>query len=210
MAKDKKGFILYADLIHVVRKLILKDRENNTNYAGELFYAILMYVNDLELVDINFVVELALEPIKQQLKRDLRNFETVKEKRSEAGKLGAQAKKDKQNVANVNKAKQTSTNEAVIDNDNVKENDIDKDSLYNIDFLLNHYLENEILINAFCKGQKTNKNTVISKLKEFNISLSETDVKMKTWNDYTFHFRNWFKKNKGDTNNGTKPNKPTF
>lgn len=88
MAENKKSFILYVDLISVVEKLIVKDRLNKTNYAGELFYAILRYVNDKELIDIDFIVELAFEPIKLSLKRDLKKFEITKNERSESAKIG--------------------------------------------------------------------------------------------------------------------------
>lgn len=88
MAENKKSFILYVDLISVVEKLIQKDRLNKTNYAGELFYAILRYVNDKEVVDIDFIVELAFEPIKLSLKRDLKKFEIKKNERSESAKIG--------------------------------------------------------------------------------------------------------------------------
>lgn len=88
MAENKKSFILYVDLISVVEKLIIKDRENKTNYAGELFYAILSYVNDKEVIDIDFIVELAFEPIKLSLKRDLKKFEITKNERSESAKIG--------------------------------------------------------------------------------------------------------------------------
>lgn len=86
--EEKKSFVLYADLISVVEKLILKDRADKTNHAGELFFAILKHVNDIELIDIDFVVELALEPIKNQLKRDLKKYNKTVAKRSEAGNLG--------------------------------------------------------------------------------------------------------------------------
>ena len=38
MADDKKAVLFYCDLIHTIEKLILKDRINKTNNAGELFY----------------------------------------------------------------------------------------------------------------------------------------------------------------------------
>lgn len=88
MADDKKGFILYADLITVVEKLILKDRENKTNYSGELFYHILKYVNDKEPIAIDFIVEMAFEPIKLQLKRDLKKYEDKKGQKSISGREG--------------------------------------------------------------------------------------------------------------------------
>ena len=55
-------------------------------------YTVGGFVRDMilerESIDIDFVVELALEPIKNQLKRDLIKYETKIEKRSESGSLG--------------------------------------------------------------------------------------------------------------------------
>ena len=93
MAKDKKSFILYADLITVVTKLVLKDRENKTNYAGELFLTILEFVNDKEPIPVDFIVEMAFEPIKLSLKRDLKKYETYIEKQVANGKKGGRPKK---------------------------------------------------------------------------------------------------------------------
>jgi hypothetical protein len=79
--EEKKSFILYADLIHVIEKL---DDEN----AGKLFKHILAYVNDLQPDPDNIVIELVFEPIKQQLKRDLKRWEKKKDKQSVAGTVG--------------------------------------------------------------------------------------------------------------------------
>jgi len=143
MAKDKKSFILYSDIIHTVEKLTDSD-------AGQLLKHLLRYVNDQNPITDNTLVEIAFEPIKQQLKRDLVKFEDVKVKRSEAGKAGAN--KRWQEIANANKGKQTITKIAVNDNDNV--NVISKDiyrsfahlSITNADVekLLDKYSINEI------------------------------------------------------------------
>jgi hypothetical protein len=108
------------------------------------------YVNDQNPVTDNPLVDIAFEPIKQQLKRDLVKFEDVKGKRSEAGKAGAI--KRWQDIANANKGIQTIANIAVNDNDNV--NVISKDiyrsfahlSISNADIekLLDKYSINEI------------------------------------------------------------------
>ena len=122
MAENKKSFILYTDLIHVVRKLVLKDRENNTNYAGELFLHILEYVNDTGPIPINFIVEMAFAPIKQTLKRDLIKYKIYIEKQRENGRRGGRPKKAKKpNPLSVNP---TQPKKAVSDSDNV--NDITK------------------------------------------------------------------------------------
>jgi hypothetical protein len=79
--EEKKSFVLYCDLIHVLNKL---DDEN----AGKLFKHLLAYVNDLDPEPENIVVELVFEPIKQQMKRDLKRWKNKKEKQSTAGTLG--------------------------------------------------------------------------------------------------------------------------
>jgi hypothetical protein len=80
--RGKKSFVLYTDLKEVVDKL--PDAE-----AGTLFKLILDYVNDLDPKPEGLLMEVAFEPIKQQLKRDLKKWEGIIGKRSDAGKLSA-------------------------------------------------------------------------------------------------------------------------
>lgn len=86
MAENKKAFVLYADLIHTIEKL-------PSDKAGDLFKHILRYVNDLNPTTDDIIIEIAFEPIKQQLKRDLRKYEEKKLQWSEAGKASAEAKR---------------------------------------------------------------------------------------------------------------------
>ena len=72
--KGKKSFILYADYIHTFK--ILNDEK-----AGKLIKTILSYVNDENPQCTDQVIEVAFEPIKQQLKRDLKGWEDKKSKR---------------------------------------------------------------------------------------------------------------------------------
>lgn len=81
MAENKKSFILYADLISTVENL--PDAK-----AGKLFKTILEYVNDRNPEVKDLLVLVAFEPIKQQLKRDLKEWEKERQDRSEAGKIG--------------------------------------------------------------------------------------------------------------------------
>jgi hypothetical protein len=122
MATDKKGFILYADLIHTVNQL-------PSDKAGDLFKHILSYVNDKHPVTEDIVIKIAFEPIKQQLKRDLKKFEEVKIKRSDAGKLSAAKRKEQKeqsstNPTSVKSVEQSSTNPTVSVNVNDNVNDI--------------------------------------------------------------------------------------
>jgi hypothetical protein len=110
MAKDKKGFILYADQIAIFEQL-------PNDKAGELIKFIFSYVNDEDPVTEDLIINLAFTPIKQQLKRDLIKFEETKGKRSEAGKVGAN--KRWQSIANDSKRISPIAKIAVNVNDNV-------------------------------------------------------------------------------------------
>lgn len=86
MAEEKRSFVLYADLIHTVKKM---PKEK----AGELLIAILSYVNDENPVVDDMMVDLVFEPIKRQMKRDLVKYEEKRKYWSDAGKASAEAKR---------------------------------------------------------------------------------------------------------------------
>lgn len=88
MAKDKKSFLLYCDLIHTIGHL-------TDEQAGKLFKHILSYVGDLNPITDDVITNLAFEPIKQQLKRDLKAWEQERKGRSDAGKKGMAKRWDK-------------------------------------------------------------------------------------------------------------------
>jgi len=111
MAEEKKGFILYTDVLHTVEKL-------TDEQAGKLFKHILKYVSDLNPECKDLITEIAFEPIKQSLKRDLLKWGDKKQKRSEAGKIGAN--KRWQNIANDSKRIKPIAN--IADNVNVNVN----------------------------------------------------------------------------------------
>jgi hypothetical protein len=110
MAEEKKGFLLYSDIIHTIEKL-------TDEQAGVLFKHILKYVNDENPECKDLITEIAFEPIKQSLKRDLLKWDDKKQKRSEAGIAGAT--KRWQNMANDSKRIKPIANIAVNVNDNV-------------------------------------------------------------------------------------------
>ena len=126
MATDKKSFILYTDLIHTIESL--KDDE-----AGMLFKHLLRYVNDLNPDAPDRIIQLVFEPIKQQLKRDLKDWEKTIIGKSEGGKKSAEIRKNlkliKDDVSILKSVQHTSTNSTdnvnvnVTVNDNVNVND---------------------------------------------------------------------------------------
>lgn len=121
MAENKKSFLLYADLIHTVKKLPEEE-------AGKLFKLILSYVNDEKpnIDEFELVIQIAFEPIKRQLKRDLEKYKEKQKQWSEAGKLSAKARKDKKKKRPLTTVKDRSTDLTVTVNDNVTVNDIIK------------------------------------------------------------------------------------
>ena len=124
MAENKKSFILYADMASVFEKL-------PDEVAGKLIKIIFDYVNDKNPEVNDLLLQIAFEPIKLQLKRDLKSWEVFREKQSENGKLGGRPKKDKpilenpKNPSLLNKS-QKSLNVNVNDNVNVNVKDINK------------------------------------------------------------------------------------
>jgi uncharacterized phage protein (TIGR02220 family) len=76
MAENKKSFLLYCDIIHTVEKL-------TDEQAGKLLKHTLRYVNDWNPVPEDILTEVAFEPIKQSLKRDLLKYEGIRVKNKE-------------------------------------------------------------------------------------------------------------------------------
>jgi hypothetical protein len=107
MAKDKKTVVIYSDWIATFDKLT--DEE-----AGKLIKHLLRYVND-QNPEADRMTELLFAQMQQQLKRDLKKWEQIKEARSKAGRFGG----IKSGETRRSKTKQNETNEAVNDNVNV-------------------------------------------------------------------------------------------
>ena len=121
MATEKNSFLLYCDIIHTVEKL--KDVD-----AGALLKHILRYVNDQHPVTDNPIVEIAFEPIRQSLKRDLLKYENIRTRNSENAKKRWDAK-ECDRIPNV--PKHTKNADSDIDSDS----DIDKDIKVNKGFV---------------------------------------------------------------------------
>lgn len=138
MAENKKSFVLYADLIHTLRKI--PDAE-----AGILFKHILSYINDENPVTDNILVEVAFEPIKQQLKRDLIKWDSFRQKQSENGKLGGRPKKEESEInpnnPSLNLESQKSLNVNANVSVNVNDDVINKIIASPFDLAFNDFLE---------------------------------------------------------------------
>lgn len=81
MAENKKSFLMYCDWEAIFEQL--DDTE-----AGILIKHIFKYTNDRNPSLTDRMLNIAFEPIKIQLKRDLKKWESEKDKKSDGGKLG--------------------------------------------------------------------------------------------------------------------------
>jgi hypothetical protein len=86
MAENKKSFILYTDQSGVFNQL-------PDEIAGKLIKHIFAYVNDENPISEDLIINIAFEPIKQSLKRDLKRYEEYVEKQSVNGAKGGRPKK---------------------------------------------------------------------------------------------------------------------
>lgn len=133
MAENKKSVIIYAEWIEKFEAL--SDEE-----AGKLIKHLFRYVNDLNPVAPDRIIELSFISIKQSLKRDLKQWEATKESRSKAGKIGGiksgetRKKQSEANEAFASNSKQSEANEAVNVNVNVINNNNTGDESPAIDF----------------------------------------------------------------------------
>ena len=104
MAEGKKSFVLYCDMIHTVE--LLDDAS-----AGKLLKHLLQYVNDKDPQTTDPIIKIAFEPVKQHLKRHLKDWEETREKRSKAGHEGGlksgESRRSKANGASALSLKQT-------------------------------------------------------------------------------------------------------
>lgn len=113
MAEGKKSFLLYCDIAHTVEHLA-------DEQAGKLFKHIVAYVNDKNPETEDLVIRLAFEPIKQQLKRDLKRWGKTRKERSAAGKRGMAKRWGEPDITKDNKPLQTITKDNTVIDDITK------------------------------------------------------------------------------------------
>ena len=190
MAENKKSFILYADLIHTARKLPKAKQ-------AELFMAILGYVNDENPEVKDLVVSVAFEPIKLQLKRDLKRWEKTHERRSEAGKKGMETRwKSKGSITSDNGVMKpiTKITDTVTVNDTVNvtvtEREITPKDFWDLEadkkFTPIHCMTVAMRDEKWVRLNKTSP----EELDVFNDYLERTGDNQKTFLDYKKHFSN--------------------
>jgi hypothetical protein len=197
--EGKKSFVLYSDIIHTVKKL-------PNNKAGELFKLILSYVNDENPTTKDLAVDLVFEPIKQQLKRDLKEWERIRGKRSEAGKASANKRQQvSTSVESVQQKEQVSTvNETVTVsvnvNDSVKRDSLPENSimLFNVEEM---FTKNQIEFERICMLGAKNLAEGAEILHKYHLFLEERDQYPKSKKALRSGFEKWIL-NEKTFNNG--------
>jgi len=215
MAEGKSSFVMYSDWISVFDKL--KDQE-----AGVLIKHIFAYVNDLDPEPKDRLTEIAFEPIKQTLKRDLRKWEGETGTRSDAGKLGnlkrwhpelykqvingeisleiALRQIGSHPIANVaNVAVSVSVSDSDNGSDNVRGSDKSQNLTPNQAFGLRFtqsptQIQNGIRVLRGCKLFDSEKN-LIHLLRQFVSTLDARGENKPNYKDFSSHFISWIPHN---------------
>jgi len=115
MAKDKKSVLLYCDIIHTVEELDDVD-------AGLLFKHYLRYINDQNPEPPTKLIKIVFEPIKQNLKRDLRKWEEKSERNKEIAIAGWEKRKNANAYERIKDDAKNADKDTVIVTDIVKVN----------------------------------------------------------------------------------------
>jgi len=161
MAENKKSFVLYSDSKGLIDQL-------PDDIAGRLFKHIFAYVNDEDPISDELILNIAFEPIKTQLKRDLVKWSNQTEQRRQAGLKSAEIRK--RNTTEINERSISSTdnvnvNVSVNDNvsDNVNESVIllkkETKSIFSFERSLIDYGFDRNLVTDWLKVRKTKKAT---------------------------------------------------
>lgn len=111
MSGCKQSIVIYTDLLQHVQKLSLEE-------AGAVFIAILNYSSTGEIPELSAAADMCFSFIRAQIDRDSEKWESIREKRALAGKIGGVAsgnsrKQNEANEANASSVKQNEANEAV-------------------------------------------------------------------------------------------------
>ncbi|TDX83954.1 DUF6291 domain-containing protein [Epilithonimonas xixisoli] len=186
MAENKNSFIIYTDWKQDFE--FLTDEE-----AGKLIKHLLRFASDENptIENEDRLLQFAAQKMKAVMKKDLKKYEAVIQKRSEAGKKGGvnsgksrTSKQDEANKANASTPKQ---NERV--NDNVNDNVIllKKETKYVVD----DEAENVEKISEFKNFLKTEKQIQMDRLRmahkltdeELDLKIDEFVEKKVSWGD---------------------------
>lgn len=197
MADNKNSFVLYREYIETFEELTNED-------AGQLIKHLFRYVNGLDSKTQNPLVNLAFIPIKQQLKRDLKKYESICERNAKNGAKGGRPKKPTGLIGNPKKPQKADNDD---DNDNDNDNDDDKrkrstdvdpkkfndyasDSLFSVTELAEAYSRSENILSAVSETTGRDVGQLKKYLPEFAKLLISQGRSVETPVEFAKYFRN--------------------
>lgn len=199
MADNKKSVLLYCDIIHTVKELTNEE-------AGILFKHYLSYINDLNPTPPDKLTQIVFEPIKQNLKRDLRKWESKSLKNKNNANMRWDANASERIKSDANDADKVTV--IVTDNVKVKETVKVKD-IFNFKTALLNYGFDEKIVSDWLIVRKNKKasNTetafkgFISEIEQRRCNLNETlaECVKNSWSGFKW---TWID-NLNNKNNGT-------
>jgi hypothetical protein len=186
MAENKNSFIAYLDWGSTFDEL-------DETEAGQLIKLIFNYVRDKDPEAPNRLIKIAFDPIKQDLKRDLKKWVGYIEKQRVNGVKGGRPKETQITQAffeEPKKADNVFVN--VFDNVNVNVNDsLEEPKNENSDVEIEKCLEIALKDERWVRSNKTEKPELLA----FNYYLERLGVYYKVPIDYKSHFSRLKKKN---------------
>jgi hypothetical protein len=198
MASGKKSAVIYCDLITTVEKMSDED-------AGMLLKHFLRYINDLDPEAPNSIVDIVFEPIKQQLKRDLKKWEKKSVRNSEIAKEAWDKRKDANALKRTkNDAKNTVNDNVTVNvtvNDNVNVSDINSEPLKKLEIDFNSFektyqelIFDQLWQEQICMTLRVEQDWLREQLENFlNVEIKLKDDWHKGLRQVKQHFINWLK-----------------
>ena len=185
MAEGKNSFLFYSDWKDIFSEL--KDAD-----AGRLIKHICAYVNDENPIEPTGVIKMALIPIKAQLKRDLKKWESASERNSKIAK--SRWEKVRENANALNGKKENAKNaDTVTDTDTVTDNvtvtvtDTKKKA---IEIFFND-LENSQHLETIAEKNNLSVDQVRIFIPKFRV---KSDLDYPNYNRFINHFKNFVNK----------------
>lgn len=201
MNDDKRSFILYADLEHTVSKL-------PDNVAGQLFKLILQQANDKEPEPDDLLLQIAFEPIRQQMKRDAEKWQRMREKQSENGRLGGRPKKANAFSENPkNPPLFSETQKSLNVNANVTANGNDTVNVKEKNTVRRFTPPTREDVDGYAKSEMIGSETSVDKFHDY-YTANGWKVGRNAMKDWKAAFRNWIKNEKQYQQNGTHQQAP--
>ena len=154
-----------------------------------MFIKIYKELNDKNPETEDLIIQLTFEPIKQQLKRDLKKYEDKKKQWSEAGKRSAEVRNAKKIERTLTDVKNVATDLTVNVNDSVNVNVIT--TIYEKFVAEIKSGGFATRIESLYMRLRIKEGSLTPLLKDFKLHIIEENRQHKNTNEYFINFKNW-------------------